>query len=45
MLVDEFVKPGKYIITFNSEDLASGVYYYKIVSGEFTDTKKLVILK
>ena len=45
MLVNEFAKPGKYIITFNFDNLASGVYYYKIVSGEFVDTKKLVILK
>lgn len=30
---------------FNAQGLASGVYIYKIEAGDFTDTKKMVLLK
>ncbi|MBL7129570.1 MAG: T9SS type A sorting domain-containing protein, partial [Ignavibacteria bacterium] len=37
--------PGKHFVIFNARNLASGVYYYKLQAGEFTDTKKMLLLK
>jgi len=36
---------GKHYLIFNARDLSSGVYYYRINAGEFTDTKKMLLLK
>ncbi|MDP2208532.1 MAG: C25 family cysteine peptidase [Bacteroidota bacterium] len=48
-LVDEFKEAGYYSIEFNGSSakggLSSGVYFYKIVSGNYTAVKKLVITK
>ena len=49
-LINEKQNAGKYEIVFDSENLPSGVYYYKLVtsggSGSvFTQTKKMVLLK
>ncbi len=44
-LVSDPYKAGTYIIDFNAGHLASGVYFYKIVAGEFSDVKKMIILK
>jgi len=37
--------PGKYEVIFNAENLASGIYYYKITAGDFVAVKKMVIIK
>jgi hypothetical protein len=37
--------PGNYEIVFNAGNLASGTYFYRIQANDFTQTKKLVILK
>ena len=44
-LVDEFKQTGRYTVDFNASELASGVYFYTIKSGDFTDTKKMVLFK
>jgi len=44
-LVNEVKSPGKYNVNFNASHLSSGVYYYQIKAGEFTATKKLVLMK
>lgn len=36
---------GNYLLTFNAVKLASGVYFYKLKAGSFTDTKKMVLVK
>jgi PAS domain S-box-containing protein len=36
---------GSYEITFNAQDLSSGVYFYQIIANNFVSTKKLVLLK
>jgi len=36
---------GKYKVNFNASHLSSGVYLYKLISDDFVDTKKLMILK
>ncbi len=44
-LVNEYFKAGNYKYNFDGFSLASGVYFYKIVAGDFTDTKKMTLLK
>jgi len=44
-LVNEFKSAGSHIVTFNGSELASGVYFYRLVTDRFTDTKKMVVLK
>jgi hypothetical protein len=44
-LVNEFKTAGSYSVDFNASNLASGVYFYSIKSGNFTDTKKMVLMK
>jgi len=45
VLVNENLKPGAYEIDWNAENLPSGVYFYSLITNEFTQTKKMVILK
>ncbi len=44
-LVDENKNAGTYEVIFNAENLSSGTYIYKLTSGNFTETKKLLLLK
>lgn len=44
-LVNEVKEPGNYIVMFNAENLTSGVYFYRISAGEFSQTKKLILVK
>ncbi|MCZ7602790.1 MAG: T9SS type A sorting domain-containing protein [Melioribacteraceae bacterium] len=44
-LVDEKKEAGNYSVNFNGENLSSGVYIYSIVSGEYSDSKKLILMK
>jgi hypothetical protein len=44
-LVDEFQKAGSYTTVFNASHLSSGLYFYRIQSGDFSDVKKMVMIK
>jgi len=44
-VVNEYKTAGTYSVDFNATNLASGIYFYKIQSGSFTDTKKMVLVK
>jgi hypothetical protein len=44
-LVNSNLKAGEYELKFNASSVPSGVYFYKIVAGNFTDTKKMLIVK
>jgi hypothetical protein len=49
-LVDENKPAGKYKIEFNvaqvsRPEMASGIYFYQLTSGEFIQTKKMVLIK
>jgi hypothetical protein len=44
-LVNENKNPGNYEISFDASELASGLYFYKIQAGDFTDVKKMILIK
>jgi len=45
VLVNERKQPGEHKVTWNAEGVPSGVYFYRLVAGEFVDTKKMVLVK
>lgn len=45
VLVNEFQNAGTYSIDFNAESLSSGVYFYRLTSGQFSETRKLLLLR
>ena len=44
-LVNEVQQPGSYSVNFNASNLSSGVYFYKIIAGDFISIKKMILLK
>jgi len=44
-LVNETKEAGRYEVNFNASNLASGLYFYNIKSGNFSAVKKMVLMK
>ncbi|RPI17866.1 MAG: T9SS C-terminal target domain-containing protein [Ignavibacteriae bacterium] len=44
-ICDYYLKAGAYNAGFEGSELASGVYFYKLTIGEYTDTKKMTLIK
>ena len=44
-LVEEYREAGRYEITFNASDLASGMYLYILKAGDFVETKKMILVR
>jgi hypothetical protein len=44
-LVNETLKPGIYETSFDGSKLSSGVYFYKLTSGNFSEVKKMTFIK
>jgi len=44
-LVNGKMNVGSYKVEFDGSNLPSGVYYYRLVSGNFVMTKKMVLAK
>jgi len=44
-LVDEIEEPGYYSVKFDSQNLASGVYFYTLKAGEFCMTRRMALIR
>jgi len=44
-LVNEYREAGRYEVTFDASNLASGMYLYRLQSGSFVETKKMILIK
>ena len=44
-LISQKMEPGDYSVDWNASEFPSGIYYYRISSGDFVETKKLCLLK
>jgi hypothetical protein len=44
-LVNEEKPAGSYEVEFSANHLSAGVYYYSIVTANFVQTKKMILLK
>jgi len=44
-LVNEELNAGGYGVTFDARGLASGVYYYRLQSGAFSETRRMLLMK
>ncbi|MFZ1323189.1 MAG: T9SS type A sorting domain-containing protein [Ignavibacteria bacterium] len=45
VLVNEKQNPGSYNVEFDGSNFSSGVYFYKLTAGEFSETKRMVLIK
>ncbi len=44
-LIDRRQNPGKYSIVYNAENLPAGLYFFRLESGNFSDVKKMLLVK
>jgi len=45
IIVSNKLNPGNHTFTFDGKNLASGVYYYQLVAGEYREVKKMILLR
>jgi len=44
-LANEVLQPGKYKASFDAGKLSSGIYFYRINANDFSDIKKMIVIK
>ncbi len=44
-LINELLKSGSYDVGWNGSDYPSGIYFYKLTSGDYSETMKMVLIK
>ncbi len=37
--------PGEYTVQWNAQNVPSGIYFYRIVAGDFVQTKKMAVVR
>lgn len=45
ILVNEQLNPGSYEVEWDGSNYPSGVYFYKLITGDYSETKKMVMLR
>ena len=45
ILENTFKPAGNYVVNFDASDLPSGIYFYKLEAGQFSQIKKMVLIK
>jgi len=43
--VNERKEGGRYTIVWDADGVPSGIYFYRIATGDFTESKKMVLMK
>ncbi len=44
-ILNELLNPGSYEISIDATELSSGIYFYRLISNDFSDTRKMIITK
>ncbi|RPI19764.1 MAG: T9SS C-terminal target domain-containing protein [Ignavibacteriae bacterium] len=44
-LINEQMNPGTYEVEWDASNYPSGIYYYKLTSGDYSETKKMIFIK
>ena len=44
-LIDRQMEAGSHRITWNASKYASGIYFYRLTTGKYSETKKMLLLK
>ena len=44
-LVNESKSPGKYKVYFDASEHSNGVYFYSLIAGDYSETKKMLLIK
>jgi len=44
-LVDGMVSPGEYSVEWDGSDISSGIYIYKLQSGDYSEAKKMLLIR
>ena len=44
-LINEVKSAGYYEVSFNGSELSSGVYFYKLITSNYSETKNMILLK
>jgi hypothetical protein len=45
LLENSYKQPGNYSVSFNASSLPSGIYFYKLEAGPFSQIRKMILLK
>jgi hypothetical protein len=45
VLVNERKEPGSYRVQFDARNLASGVYFYRLITGDFVAVKRMMLIR
>jgi hypothetical protein len=45
VLANDKMNPGSYELNWNASDNASGVYFYKLITESYSETKKMLLVK
>jgi len=45
MLINKQLQPGEHEVEFNAVGLSSGIYYYRLQAGNYSETKKMILLR
>jgi hypothetical protein len=44
-VIDQEISAGSHAVTWDSSTVSSGIYFYRLTSGNYTDTKKMIVAK
>jgi hypothetical protein len=44
-LVDDYKPAGSYVAQFHADNVSSGVYYYTLTAGQFSSTRKMILIR